>query len=79
MPHAARPGEVLGGREREIEMLKDPIVEEVHVARKRIDAECGHDVRKIFERERQGIKECKGKVVTKEELARRRRKATGKR
>ena len=59
--------------------MKDPIVEEVHAARKRIDAECGHDVRKIFERERQGMKAWKGKVVTKEELAKRRQKAVRKR
>lgn len=51
-------------------MFKDPIVEEVRRAREEIFAECGYDLHKLLERDRQILKDWPGKVVTKEELLR---------
>ncbi|MBM4049934.1 MAG: hypothetical protein FJ279_32965 [Planctomycetes bacterium] len=53
-------------------MWKDPIVEEVRAARQKIAAECGYDLKKILERDREVLKQWKGKVVTKEELMKQR-------
>jgi hypothetical protein len=55
-------------------MWKDPIVEEVRKARQEILAECDNDLGKLMERGRELLKHWKGKVVTKEELDRRRKR-----
>jgi len=49
-------------------MWKDPIVEEVRKARQEIAAECDYDFKKMLQRERNILKNWKGKVVTKAQL-----------
>ena len=56
-------------------MWKAPIVEEVRAIREKIFAECGYDIRKLIEREREILKRWKGKVVTKEQLMKERHRA----
>ena len=56
-------------------MWKDPIVEEVHEIRRKLAAECGHDPRRRLERQREVLKQWKGKAVTKEELLEARKRA----
>jgi len=51
-------------------MWKDPIVEEVRAIRQEIAEECGYDLHRVLERDREVLKQWKGKVVTKEELLR---------
>jgi len=55
-------------------MPRDPIVEEVRMARERIAAECDYDVHKIYQRGCEILKGWKGKVVTQEEWFRSREK-----
>lgn len=54
-------------------MFKDPIVEEVRRIREEIFAECDYDLRKVSQRDREIMKDWKGKVVTREELLKRRK------
>ena len=58
-------------------MWKDPIVEEVRAVREKIAEECGYNVQRILERDREVLKEWKGKVVTKRELRKSRRRTQG--
>jgi hypothetical protein len=51
-------------------MWKDPIVEEVWAIRERIAEECGYNIRRLLERDRQVLKDWTGNVVTKKELLR---------
>lgn len=55
-------------------MAKDPIVEEVRIARERIAAECDHDIHEIYKRGREIFRHWRGKVVTREQWLRSRRK-----
>ena len=55
-------------------MSRDPIVEEVRIAREKIAAECDYDVHKICNRGCEILKDWKGKVVTQEEWFRSRGK-----
>jgi hypothetical protein len=50
-------------------------VAEVRATREQIAAECGYDLHRILERDREVLRHWKGKIVTKEELSRRRRPA----
>jgi len=54
-------------------MFKDPIVEEVRRIREEIFAECDYDLQKLGQRGREIMKDWKGKVVTREELLKRRK------
>lgn len=45
-------------------MWKDPIVEEVRAARRKIAAQCDYDPKKLLRRAREVHKNWKGKVVT---------------
>ena len=44
--------------------MKDPIVEEVRAARQKISEECGHDMHKLFERQKAAFAEWKGKKIS---------------
>ena len=55
-------------------MPKDPIVEEIRAARERIAAECDYDAHKIYQRGCELLKHWKGKVVSREEWFRSRRR-----
>ena len=55
-------------------MWKDPIVEEVRAARQKIAEQCGYDLHRILERDREVLKKWKGKVVTRKELLKSRRR-----
>ena len=55
-------------------MWKDPIVEEVRKAREEIFAECDYDLKKLFLRCREWQRQWKGRVVTKAELDRQRKR-----
>jgi len=55
--------------------VHDPIVEEVHRIREKLAAECGYDMHKMMERDREFLKKWKGKVVTKKDLQRERSQA----
>ncbi len=44
--------------------MKDPIVEEVRAARQKISEECGHDMHKLFERQKAAFAEWKGMKIT---------------
>ncbi|MBM4030734.1 MAG: hypothetical protein FJ291_03010 [Planctomycetes bacterium] len=59
-------------------MWKAPIVEEVRAARQALAAQCGYDPQKMLEQDREVVKSWKGRVVTKEDLARRHRTAARK-
>ncbi len=49
-------------------MWKDPIVEEVRAARRKIAAQCDYDPKKLLRLAREVQKKWKGKVVTKGDL-----------
>ena len=57
-------------------MPGDPIVEEVRAAREAIFAECDYDLHKLMLRSRRVLKRWTGPVVTREDLARRRARAS---
>lgn len=56
-------------------MRKDPIVEEVREARAKIWEECGGDLKVLMERLRKAQEEHPERIITKEELDRRRQRA----
>jgi len=49
-------------------MWKDPIVEEVRAIREKLAAECGYDLHKMLERDREVLKHWQGKIARREEL-----------
>jgi hypothetical protein len=52
------------------DMWRDPIVEEVRAARRKLAAECGYDIDKLLARAREVGAAWPGGVVTKEALRR---------
>jgi len=54
-------------------MWKDPIVEEIHAIRRQIAKECGHDLHRVFALLKEGEAEHPERVVTKEQVIRKRR------
>jgi hypothetical protein len=57
-------------------MIHDPIVEEIHCIRDRMLAECGGDFKKYMDRIREAQMQDRDRLVTKEELLRRKSEAT---
>ncbi len=57
-------------------MVRDPIVEEIRKAREKIAAECNYDMHSILQRGHDIMKGWPGKVTTKEELDRDRRRSS---
>ncbi len=53
-------------------MINDPIVAEVRRAREKLFAECGNDLGRLFERLRETEGRYRDRLVTKDELMRRR-------
>ena len=49
-------------------MCDDPIVREVRAAREKIFAECGYDLHRVLQRDRELVRQWPGKVVTREDL-----------
>jgi hypothetical protein len=59
-------------------MMNDPIVEEIHRIRDRMLAECGGDFQKYMDRIRESQEQDRHRLVTKEELLRRKHEAVEK-
>jgi hypothetical protein len=59
-------------------MTEDPIVEEVHRIRDRLLAECGGDFQKYMDRIREAESQDRDRLVTKEEVLRRKHDAAAK-
>jgi hypothetical protein len=59
-------------------MIHDPIVEEIHRIRDKMLAECGGDFQKYMDRIREAQEQDRDRLVTKEELLRRKREAAQK-
>ena len=57
--------------------MEDEIMRELHAIREKIAEECGYDVHKMFLRQRRIERQWKGKIVTKEELAKSRHAVAG--
>ena len=57
-------------------MVRDPIVEEIRKAREKIAAECNYDMHNILQRGHDILEGWPGKVTTKEELDRDRRRSS---
>jgi len=58
-------------------MIDDPLVEEIHRTREKMLAECGGDFDKLFERLRAAQEQDRDRLITKEEVVRRKRPETG--
>ena len=56
-------------------MINDPIVEEVHCIRDEILAKCGGDFQKYMDRIRDSQEQDRDRLVTKEEVLRRKHEA----
>jgi len=54
-------------------MIHDPIVEEIHRIRDHMLAECGGDFQKYMDRIREAQEQDRDRLVTKEEVLRRKR------
>jgi len=55
--------------------MKDPIVEEIREVRRRIFAECGNDLKRLFERLKAAEAQDKDRLVTLDEVQERARAA----
>jgi hypothetical protein len=56
-------------------MIEDPIVEEIHRIRNRMLAECGGDFQKYMNRIRDAQEQDRDRLITKEEVLRRKQEA----
>lgn len=56
-------------------MIDDPIVEEIHRVRDQMMAECGGDFQKYMDRIREAQEQDRDRLVTKEEVLRRKLEA----
>jgi hypothetical protein len=59
-------------------MINDPIVEEIHCIRDKMLAECGGDFQKYMDRIRESQAQDRDRIVTKEEVLRRKHEAAEK-
>lgn len=59
-------------------MNQDPIVEEIHRIREKLLAECGGDFQKYMDSLRQAQEEHRDRLVTKEDVLRRKRESVEK-